>query len=367
MTTQDASTDAARQPVLFSTAEFPSPQEAFAHFRGLIADVCDAAVLGEVAHFHLTSSTMHLGSGVLVEARSSALRYDRTRSHVARGADAFQAALYSAGGVEYFAADRTFLQRAGDICLIDMAQPSDSRVMTADDGFARGISILLPRMSLAPFLPATMTIPPITIVPRETAYARLLADVMLSLKHEAAQLTQAENQAALRALAVLLAAGASHHAETDTFTGLSQDVLRTRIRRFIEDNLGQASLGVEALCRRFELSRAGLYRLFAPTSPASYIQERRLHRAYAMLISAAFRSWRILDIALDCRFSSDATFGRAFRRQFGITPGEARELADRKLAGAPPGKVAPLAEPDAESSRWLIGLTGAMPPPAARD
>ena len=366
MSTEDAPPDAAQQPILYSTAGFSSPEEAFAHFRGVIADVCEAAVLGEIAHFHVSSSTLHLGSGVLFETRTSALRYDRTRDHVARGADAFQAALYSAGGVEYFAADRTFLQRAGDICLIDMAQPNESRVMTADDGFARGMSVLLPRMSLAPFLPASMTIPPIAIVPRESAYARLLADVMLSLQQAAPRLTQAENQAVLQALAVLLATGASHHAETDTFTGLSQDALRARIRRFIEDNLGQAALGVETLCRRFELSRAGLYRLFAPTSPAGYIQERRLHRAYAMLISPAFRSWRILDIALECQFSSDATFSRAFRRQFGITPGEARELADRKVPGAPPGRAVPLAEPDAESARWLTGLTGAMPPAASR-
>jgi AraC-like DNA-binding protein len=76
---------------------------------------------------------------------------------------------------------------------------------------------------------------------------------------------------------------------------------------------------------------------------------------------------RIIDIAVECCFSSDATFIRAFRRQFGITPGEVRELADRKDFGAPPGKIAPLAEPDAESARWLKELTGAMPLSAARD
>jgi AraC-like DNA-binding protein len=190
MTTQDASPEAGRQPILFSTSDFPSPQDALTRFSALIADVCDVAVLGEIEHFKVISSSLHLG---------------------------------------------------------------------------------------------------------------------------------------------------------------------------------QASLGVDTLCDRFELSRAGLYRLFAPTSPAGYIQERRLHRAYAMLISPAFRAWRIIDIAVECRFSSDATFIRAFRRQFGITPGDVRELADRKVSDAPPGKTAPLAEPDAESARWLKELTGAMPQVAARE
>jgi AraC-like DNA-binding protein len=75
----------------------------------------------------------------------------------------------------------------------------------------------------------------------------------------------------------------------------------------------------------------------------------------------------LIDIAVECRFSSDATFIRAFRRQFGITPGDVRELADRKVSGAPPGRTAPLAEPDAESARWLKELTGAMPQAAARE
>jgi AraC-like DNA-binding protein len=362
MTTSDASPEAARQPFRFSSLDFPSPQDAFARLRNLTADICETSVLGEVTHFHVTSSTMHLGGGVLMEVRSSALGYDRTPEHVARGLDSFQLTLYSAGGVEFFAADRAFLQRAGDVCLIDMAQPNEARVMTAADGVAHGISFMLPRMLLAPFFPAANAIPPIAIVPRESAYAGLLTDLMRSLQRSAPNLDQGENQAALQALAQLAAVGASRHVETDaTLTDLSQEALRARIKHYIEDNLAQAALGVEALCRGFDVSRAGLYRLFAPQSPASYIQERRLHRGFAMLMSPAFRSWRILDVAMECRFSSDGAFIRAFRRQFGVTPGEAREFADQKFTGAPPGKVAPLAEPDAEAIRWLMQLTGAMP------
>jgi AraC-like DNA-binding protein len=367
MTIQDAPPEASRQPIRFSTSDFPSPQEAFERLRELMADVCDATVLGEIEHFKIMSATLHLGGGVMLDTRCSAIRYDRTKSHVARGMDHFQATLYFAGGVEFFAADQTFLQRTGDICLIDMGQPNEARVMTAVDGFSHGMSFMLPRMLLAPLFPAADAIPPIAIVARETSYGRLLADYMLRLRQTAAELTQGENQAALHALAQLLAAGVAGQSEAETIASLSQDGLRARIKQHVEDNLGQASLGIDALCSRFDLSRAGLYRLLAPMSPAGYIQERRLHRAYAMLISPAFRTWRVIDIAVECCFSSDATFIRAFRRQFSITPGEVRELADRKLAGAPPSKAAPLAEPDAEAVRWLTELTGAMPPPAARD
>jgi AraC-like DNA-binding protein len=138
-------------------------------------------------------------------------------------------------------------------------------------------------------------------------------------------------------------------------------VLRAQIKRHIEDNLGAAVLGVDSLCRHFNMSRASLYRLLAPQSPAGYIQERRLHRACAMLTSPAFRSWRILDIAIECQFSSNATVDRAFRGQFGVTPGAARELAGRQPYGVLPGHGPSLPEADAEAVRWVMTLTVAMP------
>jgi len=60
--------------------------------------------------------------------------------------------------------------------------------------------------------------------------------------------------------------------------------------------------------------RATLARLFeAEGALTHYVQKRRSHRAFVMLDSAAYRHWRIIDIALECNFSSDATFTRAFR------------------------------------------------------
>lgn len=105
------------------------------------------------------------------------------------------------------------------------------------------------------------------------------------------------------------------------------------IRQHIDQNLGSARLTIDDLCDRFHLSRAALYRLFeAEGGLAGYIQRRRLTRAFSMLISPAYRSQRLIDLALDARFSSDATFIRAFRRMFGMTPGEVRAQAERARA-----------------------------------
>ncbi|QCI68974.1 helix-turn-helix transcriptional regulator [Phreatobacter stygius] len=217
-------------------------------------------------------------------------------------------------------------------------------------------------MLLASVFGAAQAIPALAILPRESAFGRLTGEHMLMLRQCAAGLTQAESQAAIQSLVHLAVGGLAGRRDADAPTvAASQEALLSRIRRHVEDNLGAASLTVDSLCLAFELSRASLYRLFTPDSPANYIQKRRLHRAFAMLISPAFRSWRIIDIALECHFSSDATFIRAFRRQFGITPGDARGLAGRTIGGALPGNGGALLRTDDEAIRWVTQLTGAMP------
>ncbi len=56
------------------------------------------------------------------------------------------------------------------------------------------------------------------------------------------------------------------------------------------------------------------------------MQEQRLNRALMLLISPASEGKRLIDLAVDLQFSSDSTFVRAFRRQFGVTLGEIRKL-----------------------------------------
>jgi len=113
----------------------------------------------------------------------------------------------------------------------------------------------------------------------------------------------------------------------------------SRIARFIESQLDWPDLSPETICARSVWSRATLYRLFEPHGGLSrYIRQLRLQRAYAEL-SQGGRHRRILDIALDSQFASEATFSRAFRRTFGMPPSEARTLALRpgSLTAAPSG------------------------------
>lgn len=57
-------------------------------------------------------------------------------------------------------------------------------------------------------------------------------------------------------------------------------------------------------------------------TPGSYIRKRRLSEAVRQLLTSKSR---ILDIALDYQFDSQAAFTRAFRAMFAISPGSYRK------------------------------------------
>jgi AraC-like DNA-binding protein len=69
-----------------------------------------------------------------------------------------------------------------------------------------------------------------------------------------------------------------------------------------------------------------LHRLFigvTGVSPAAYIRRERMIRAGQKLRMGAVD---IMEVALAAGYSSHAAFGKAFRQQFGLSPGEFRQL-----------------------------------------
>ncbi len=147
----------------------------------------------------------------------------------------------------------------------------------------------------------------------------------------------AEREAAVQSLVTLVAGGVGRAVDADESTArAARQAMLTAIHHHIGTQLGSSDLTADALCRQFGLSRATLFRLFEPEGGlAHHIQQRRLDRAFVMLSSPAYRHWRIIDIALEANFSSDATFTRAFRQRFNLTPGDVRRMSkgDIRLGG----------------------------------
>lgn len=104
---------------------------------------------------------------------------------------------------------------------------------------------------------------------------------------------------------------------------------------FIEARLDQP-LTVAQIAAAVGLSSFHFARLFTATrgeSVMAYVWRRRLQRA-AGRIAEAPGAVRLIDLALDCGFDSQEAFTRAFKRLFGVAPGQFKRA---HLAMKPPG------------------------------
>lgn len=308
--------------------------------RQATAGICDVIPLTAEDDFYVSSATIMAGNALLVDSFATSLEYDRRPAHIARGGlDHYQVALCLQGEMVFSSGRREAALRQGDVCLIDMAQPNRTVLTVAEDGRCRSMTLIFQRGMLAPKLahPDSATA---AFLPAGHHHARLLASQFAALWEPDAASVDAL-AASIDAMADIVAGVAGRAADTeDEVERAEHHLYRAMIKRDIAANLESPALAADDLCRRFEISRASLYRLFeAEGGLARYIQEQRLNRALTLLVSPASRSTRLIDLALRLQFSSDSSLVRAFRRHFGSTPGEIRELSESWLreTGAVPG------------------------------
>jgi len=95
-----------------------------------------------------------------------------------------------------------------------------------------------------------------------------------------------------------------------------------RLNRFITENMPDTGLDVHSLARGMNISRPTLYRKIRSISrltPNELINTVRLRKA-AELLSAGNN--KVYEIAKMVGFNSRSNFGKAFMKQFGVTPRE---------------------------------------------
>ena len=106
---------------------------------------------------------------------------------------------------------------------------------------------------------------------------------------------------------------------------LPGSVLIDRARAVVRQNMAAPDFGPERLARLLAMSRSKLYRLFEQSGGvAHFINRERLREAHRRL-SAPAGTLSIHAIGNEVGFADHSTFSRAFRREFGYSPTEARE------------------------------------------
>lgn len=110
-------------------------------------------------------------------------------------------------------------------------------------------------------------------------------------------------------------------------TGVSQrEALRDRIRLYVQQNLRDPALSVDAIARGLNCSRRHLYNAFAGEGEtiAAYIQRLRLQACIRDLQQQGPHARPITDIAMSWGFGNPSHFSRVFRGHTGKSPSEFR-------------------------------------------
>lgn len=114
-------------------------------------------------------------------------------------------------------------------------------------------------------------------------------------------------------------------------------LLIDRARLVVRQNMAAPEFGPEQLAHLMAMSRSKLYRLFESTGGvAHFINRERLREAHRRL-SSHRDALSIHVIGNEVGFVDHSTFSRAFRREFGYSPSEARERSLTKLSAPPLG------------------------------
>jgi AraC family transcriptional activator of tynA and feaB len=208
---------------------------------------------------------------------------------------------------------------AGDMILWDGLQPVDVEVV---EPFVKR-TLMFPResvMAVCPRLAEVKALPAL----KQSGATRLLARYVNALAHELPQLDGPESAAAASAALELLRAAVEPALPSSR--SARRTALQAEVRRYARTHLQDPSLGPESIARAHAMSVRALHALFedAPESVATLVRRERLARCLEDLEQPNGGS--ITEIAFRWGFRDAAHFSRVFKREFQMTPSEARHL-----------------------------------------
>ena len=108
-----------------------------------------------------------------------------------------------------------------------------------------------------------------------------------------------------------------------------QNHIVTSVREYIEENL-ESILRLDVLCRKFGYGKTYLCRLFREqtgTTIASYVSERKIKRAKALIRE---HQYNFSEISEMLAFDNQQYFARVFKKITGMSPSEFKRSLDRK-------------------------------------
>ncbi|ERI12784.1 hypothetical protein O206_12425 [Ochrobactrum sp. EGD-AQ16] len=209
--------------------------------------------------------------------------------------------------------------KQGDIVVIDLSQTVESH---ASNGSR--ITVLIPREELERIV-GWRNLHRL-VMPAVAPMTRVLFSYLQNLQSLSGTLDGVEAQSALDAMFILLGASING-TEGGVIESLPANLpVRKRILAYIDENLSDPVLGPCLITKNLRISRSSLYRTFEMEGGiAKIIRDKRLDRAYRILVDEHGRHVSLKEIAYRCGFHDGTQFTKAFKARFGMSPRDARD------------------------------------------
>ena len=147
---------------------------------------------------------------------------------------------------------------------------------------------------------------------------REMDNLLAQLKGGATRIAPADVRRFLGCIEVAMSPETASKSATAQF----RESLKRAIQLFIEQRLDSPNLSATLILQNFAVSRASLYRLFdVEGGVRNYINHRRLVGAVTELAGTPRTRGQIHRVSERWGFSSDASFNRMVKREYGVTPG----------------------------------------------
>jgi AraC-like DNA-binding protein len=270
-----------------------------------------------------------LGGVTLVDVRSENLRSRRGREHIAR----------TSADLQSFTLARSAIWCA---CsgVGELTTDPGAGLMTAPDAVVDGRAVshhdflgwFVPTSRIEPLLPRRKS--PVWQVRLDQGVGRLAGAYAATLAAEAERIeAEGLGEAVVDNFCRLLAIAAG--TAVDATEGGREAMLAARLeraKRYVERHLADPALTPTSAAKALGISVRGLHALFEPTdtSFARYVTARRLEEARAAIEGPASAGRSVAEIAFAWGFESLPSFYRAFRRAYGVAPGELRATSGRR-------------------------------------
>lgn len=314
------------------------PSEQFTRWRELICEAFLALTPESDVRdgFLGTVAQRPLGALSLARIDAQRQRVRRTDDDIARAAEFGYYANFQLRGTSLMTQHgRSTVLHPGDLAVVDTAEPF---AFEFRDDF-RQLSLFVPRPVLEQQV-AGQAVPTATRVQTAMGIGASIRHALDTLTRDGLAPGTAERLAVHTCgiIAVALESGAVPAPDGEPGGGLGPGGRRHRLHAAaledIEEHLGDEVLSPSATARRLGVSVRLLHAAFAGAerSYAAEARHRRLEFARRELRDPARAHLRVIDVAVAAGFVDVAGFHRAFRREFGCTPGQARASGGSEAA-----------------------------------